>query len=529
MVSAGKRSFIRSLFVALITVSIAASGIGRVHAQSGEDIAKGLLRALIDSRVEKNRRKHGGRDPFRAPQPGPANQQLQQLRAISANYAQETSTLSAVLNTDARRDYHVRQHLPAALQLEATAAAVRQQTASGRNHVGLVDTYRQLNSEWLTLSHQLRNQHGLSSQSIAVLDRIGQLDGQYCALLNIQQQFDNRQLVRASDLLSAELRRLGEELQYGVPASATRTRLIRKLQSLQQQAGYFANLVSDSQRLDVVVQEYQRLYQNWNALTPDLDRYSKRSITRSVQRVVTAQQSIHSLLRLDYGLDKRLVQHLIRDVDATMIELFQKITLSDLMELPDSPEVAGAADTAYGTLQHLADVVNRNEPRQEIGEAWVYMDEAWRLLAYYLSSAHNPQVQHHLEEISGQLAALQQTVGVTVAWDYREMVRRSASLETFAEGISKAVQRWHRTAGIQDNHRTQEAQELISHCHELEQLIVGRRAPAQIREECDHIVEAWQHLRPYLRECQTVERETLERLTDGFTPELIHIRTSLPE
>jgi len=529
MMSTGKRSLIHSLFVALMTVSIAASGIGRVHAQSGEDLTKGLLRALIDSRVEKSRRKHGGRDPFRTPQPRLANQQLLQLRTISANYAQETSVLSAVLNTDVRRDYHVRQHLPAALQFEATATAVRHQTASGRNHEGLVDTYRQLNSEWLTLSHQLRNQHGLSSQTSAVLDRIGQLDGQYCALLNIQQQFDNRQLVRAADFLSSELRRLSEELQYGVPASATRTQLIRKLWSLQQQAGDFANLVSDSQRLDVVVQEYQRLYQSWSALTPDLDRYSKRSITRSVQRVVATQQRIHSLLRLDYGLDRRLVQHLVRDVDATLLELFQKITLSDLMELPDSDEVASAADTAYGTLQHLADVVNRNEPRQEIGEAWVYVDEAWGLLAYYLGTARNPQVQHHLEEISGQLAALQQTVGVTVAWDYREMVQRSASLETFADSISQAVQRWHRAAGIQDNHRAQEAQELVGHCHELEQLIIGRRTPAQIREECDHIVEAWQHLRPYLQECQTAERETLGRLAAGFTPELIHIRTSLPE
>ena len=37
------------------------------------------------------------------------------------------------------------------------------------------------------------------------------------------------------------------------------------------------------------------------------------------------------------------------------------------------------------------------------------------------------------------------------------------------------------------------------------------------------------NLRPYLKECQTPERETLERLTAGFTPELICIRTSLPE
>ncbi len=53
---------------------------------------------------------------------------------------------------------------------------------------------------------------------------------------------------------------------------------------------------------------------------------------------------------------------------------------------------------------------------------------------------------------------------------------------------------------------------------------IGCRTPAKIREQCDHIVEAWQHLRPYLRECQTSER-----LAAGFTSELIHIRMPLPE
>ena len=527
MTTSSRRSHLCYVVTALLTVSIAASGVSHVCAQSGDDLAKGLLRALIESRLEKDRRRRVGRDPFRPV--GQATREIEQLRTISATYAQEATALSAVLNTDARRDYHVREHLPATLQFEATAAVVRQQTAAARNHATLADTYRQLNSQWLTLSHQLRHQHGVSPQAIAILDRIGILDQQYCALLGIQQQFDHRQLVRAADLLSAELRHLGEALQYAVPASATRARLIRNLQRLQQQAGYFANLAADNPQLEQVVREYQRLYQSWVGLEVDLDRYRNRSVTRGVQRVAAAQQTVHGLLRLDFGLDKRLVQHLIRDVETAMTELFQQITLADLMNLADSDEVASAADTAYGTLQHLADVVNRDETPRDIGEAWVFMDEAWDLLAYYLSPVRNPGVQHQLEVIARQLAGLQDTVGATVAWDDREMAQRSAALETTAEGIRLAIQRWHQSAGITDQHRSHEAQELISHCHELEQLIFGHRPPAEILAECNHVIEAWQHLRPYLRECQTAERNTLEQLAAAFTPELIRIRTALPE
>lgn len=525
-----RRSFVRSVVTALLIVLTWIFGTTHVYAQSGEDLAKGLLRALIESTLEKDQRRRSGRDPFRPAelQPG-QRQKLQQLRTITATCAQEASALSAVLNTDAGRDYHVRHHLPAAIQFEATAAAVRRETAAATDPAELIDPCRQMNSQWLTLSYQLRNQRGVSPQTQAVLDRLEQLDSQYCALLEIQQQFDNRQLVRTSDLLSAELRHLREELHYTVPVSATRTRLMRQLQGLRLQADHFANLVTDSRHPDFVVQEYRRLHHDWVVVESDLDRYRHRAITRIVQRVDAAHQTIHGLLRLEYGFDRRLVRHLAADLESTVSELFQQITLADLMSLPDSDKILDATDTAYGALQRLTEVVKYSETREEIGEVWVFMDEAWNLLAYYLDSMRNPQVQLHLEEIRGQLTALQQTVGVTVAWDHARMLQRASALETIADGMRQAVQRWHRTAGVSDNQRIRETRELVVHCHELEQRIARRRDRTQIHEECDHITAAWQHLRPYLQECRTSDRETLERLAAAFTPELVHIRTALPE
>lgn len=49
---------------------------------------------------------------------------------------------------------------------------------------------------------------------------------------------------------------------------------------------------------------------------------------------------------------------------------------------------------------------------------------------------------------------------------------------------------------------------------------ISRRSPVQIREECGHIVEA-------LQLCDLTCGD-VKRLAAGFTPELIHIRTSLP-
>ncbi len=521
-----RHSLMRSVIVALITVSLAATGISRVCAQDGDDIARELLRALIESRLDRVRPK---RDPFRPPPSTVVTEQVRQLRTISATLAQEASALSAVINTDAARDFHVRRHLPAVLQFEASTAALRHLTGTVARHQELADHFRQLNAEWLTLSYQLRNQHGVSPQSIAVMDRIARLDERYCALLGIEQQFDSRELVRTADLLSASLHHLQNTLRYGVPATATRARLIRQLQQLQRHADYFAGLAADGRQLDVVVHEYRRLYDTWVLLEADLDRYSDRSVTRNVQQVVAVHQSIHTLLRLEFGLDRRLVLHLIQDVETTMSELFQLVTLADLMNLPDGDELSDAADTAYGTLHHLHDVVSRGESREEIGEAWEYMSDSWDLVSYYLHPLQRPEVRSHLDEVAGELTALRETVSVSVVWDAREMLGRASTLESLAEAILESVRRWHRSAGIADARRLQDASELIEHCHELEQLILARRPPASLRAECDHIVQSWQQLRPYLRQCQTAERDTLEQLAGQFTPELVRIFTSLPE
>ena len=98
----------------LLCVAVLCSSLfpARAAAQNGQDIGKDLLRALIESQLEKSRRKNGGpNDPFRDPQgngnlrPGQTTQEMQKLRPITASFAQESATLTALLNSDARRSF----------------------------------------------------------------------------------------------------------------------------------------------------------------------------------------------------------------------------------------------------------------------------------------------------------------------------------------------------------------------------------------------------------------------------------------
>ena len=86
------------IVLAVTTFAVVVAGIPQIltsacHAQSGEDIARGLLKALIESQLQKSQRRSGGpgetlRPPNGRGVPGQPQLtgQIQQLRPIAASY-----------------------------------------------------------------------------------------------------------------------------------------------------------------------------------------------------------------------------------------------------------------------------------------------------------------------------------------------------------------------------------------------------------------------------------------------------------
>ncbi|MDG1893540.1 MAG: hypothetical protein P8J37_01395 [Fuerstiella sp.] len=507
-----------ALLCVVVVQVIVASPV--LNAQGGEDIAKGLLRALIESQLEKSQRRNSGPENLR---PVRLTPEMQRLRPLTASYAQESATLSALLNTDASRSLEIRQQLQAAIRLHANATALSQSSARQANHLAMLDDYRRLNSEWTALSHQLGQCRSLSAQPRACIKRVARLDAQYCSLLGIQEQFNNGDLTREAYVLTAYLRDLVDDVRDTAPRpGASHNRLLRSLGRLNQEANYFAQLVSRGVAFQKAVTEYQQLFRSWQSVEKDLEGYSGNSMARTIRRIRDSNHTIHELLRLEIGIDRDLVLHLVHDVDHDLTQLLKSITLDEMMSLPDADAVAAAADAAYGNVQNLDDLVHRQESPEAIAEAWVYTDEAWEVFAFYLAPSPNMQTQTSLRSIRQAMESLKRTMGINVAFERNALVKSASSLENMGEHLVTAIRRWQTHLG---NHN----RNLVDHCHHLEQLLAVGRNTANYRHECDEIVAVWQQIRPELRKCDTDERETINHIVGTFTPELIRLRTMLDE
>jgi hypothetical protein len=498
-----------------------------LNAQGGEDIAKGLLRALIESQLEKSQRRGGGADNLR---PGRVTPEMQQLRPLTASYAQESAALSALLNTDARRSFEVRRYLQAAIQLQANATALSQRSARQTNHLTLLDDYRGLNGEWTALSHQLDQCRSLSGQTRSCMKRVARLDAQYCSLLGIQEQFNNADLTRQAYTLTAYLRDLVDDVRDTAPRpGASHNRLLRSLGRLNQEANYFAQLVSRGVAFQKAVTEYQQLFRSWQSVEEELEGYSGKSMARTMRRIRDSHHTIHELLRLEIGMDRNLVLHLVHEVDDELTQLFKSITLDEMMSLPDADAVAAAADAVYGNVQNLDDLVHRAESPEAIAEAWVYADEAWEVFAFYLAPSSSGQTQASLRSIRQAMESLKRTMGINVAFSQNDLVKSASALENMGEHLVTALRRWQTHPGNHNRDLVAQTKTLVDHCHHLEQLLAVGRNAAHFRHECDEIVAVWQQIRPELKKCDTDERETINHIIGTFTPELVRLRTMLDE
>ena len=520
-----------ALLCIVIVQATIASGV--LNAQSGEDIAKGLLRALIESQLQKSQRNNGGLPNPNGQgnlRPNVVTPEMLQLRPIVASYAQESAALSALLNTDARRSFEVRRQLQAAIQLQANATALTQRSARQSNHLVMLDEYRGLSSEWTTLSHQLEQCRSLSAQTRDCMKRVARLDAQYCSLLGIQEQFNNAALTREAYTLTAYLRDLVDDVRDTAPRpGASHDGVLRSLGRLNQEANYFAQLASRGVPFPKAVTEYQQLYQSWQSVEEKLEDYSGNSVARTMRRIRDSHQTIHELLRLQIGVDRNLVLHLVHEIDEDLTGLFKSITLDEMMTLPDADAVAGAADAVYGNVQNLDDLVHRDESPQAIAEAWSYTDEAWGVFAFYVAPSPHARTHASLRSIGQAMGSLKRTMGINVAFDRNALVKSASSLENMGEHLVTAIRRWQTHPGNHNRNLVARTQALVDHCHHLEQSLAAGRHGANHRQECDEIVTAWQQVRPELKKCDTDERETMNHIIGTFTQELIRLRTMLDE
>jgi hypothetical protein len=200
----------RSLILMFVIMAYCRTPAMAQRNEAGKEIAKDLLRALIESQLERQgRESYGPGRPVppvigEIPRPTQATREMIQIRRILASMSQDTNPLSAVVSEEGRQNPDLRRLAADMIQFQGIVRAGQQRAERENNHLAMQLAIQNMDRDWKPLAHQIGTTRSSSVTLRQTAERISPLDVQVCQIPGIRDQFNMRELVRAADVLSAD-------------------------------------------------------------------------------------------------------------------------------------------------------------------------------------------------------------------------------------------------------------------------------------------------------------------------------------
>ena len=484
-------------------------------------IVSGVLQLLIDSQ-----RPDRGRGRL-VPPPPKASREVQIVVDLLSGYRGEAERLAQTAQQDINQGPGLRPLIGDILTFHATAESVFHRARHMSHPAQIGDSIAQLDSTWRVLSWRLKQTRGISNPCRASVDSLDQLSTKLCELYQIQPQIDRRSLQRQADSLSFYARALVDDLEVELKRSPQRHETIHAASRIQQTAAAFADEVARQAPYDNLVVSYQYFVALWGPLARRVSTIQSRFVERNVLSIQEADQKIHELLWLTRGIDRQLLGQMTNGILAEIDHIYAAVNLNVLIQLPNAHEVPSAASDFYGCCQHFADCVRRDEPEDELVDAYGYLPDAWVSFSRLFRTLDHPQIQQSLSEIAQRLVALREPLRIPGGFDRDALRDRAATLEHDAEHLTEDFERWLRNERRFETDRRdliELGKQLQSAARTLHLATVQNTPDVELQRLAGAVVAHWESLHARIEKCEAGDRDHIRELQVQISRDLIGIQ-----
>jgi hypothetical protein len=521
----------RRILSVVILAAVAGSLLLRDNPASADDKTKKIVGGILKILVESQLRGQGGPNQQQlrpgTPRPGVrATPELTRARVSLQSFRQESITLSTLLQKESTRNVGLRSTIADAVQLQARADAISQRSRAVPDHRFIVQDVQRLDSDWRRFSYRLQQVPNLSQPCRACIGQIDQFDVELCNVLSIEPQIDRRTLQRQSEGLVVYLHGLSDDIDYELRRSPSRNALMLKTSQAHQAAVGFSDSVSAGRPYAELVRDYKAFLRKWNPLVRELCAFESRFIERTVLRIQNVDQEIHGLLWLPRGLDRELLIQLTRGITTEVDRIFDSVSLSLLIQLPNYEDVPSSASDFHGICQHFADCIEREEDVDDLVDAYEYLPAAWVSFSRHFRTVHHDGIRHSLTEIESRLVALRETLGIPGGFNANSARQRAGAIERLADHLHADIESWLRGESKFSNER----KEILEHCshfrtasRQLHAALVHDTPEATLRDHCATIYSEWELLHRHIADCGAPDRDHINELLIQISVELVEL------
>lgn len=520
----------RSTLAALVTVSMAASGVAQPPTRIGDNSSEFNTFDRVIREGVSGRERHA--DPFRpSTEVDLSRVDRRVLRNLLSECVTEAERLYRALEQDYRRAPELRSFLASVSSMRVRASRASQEVQAGIDLQRLLPEFQQLGSDWRNVSHRMSQSRQLSRASLDSIDRIDRLERELEKVFKMEPQFDRRALFMEFTRLESAINILLQNLQDDRGAGDAVVQLIYDVRKLDQQAYLLQSRVYDQYSYTEMVNEYGRFKQIWRTLIPRLRQLNNRLVDRSVTNIALSDDRLHDLLWLEQQTSrenlKMIAESLSRDVD----EFFNRVPLRLLLHFKNVASILQTSDDFYGTVQNLQDCIERNESDQEIRDCYRHVEEYGMAFVRAYEPLRSSSGRVVLREIEDGMLALRNELniaGTVDSVDVRELITYAAKLDVLADHLQMDVTQWlNYERPNYRNDAMQTADRFVKQAQRLHRSLQSRPTATELKREVENLYVEFERIYQYLGRCRTEHRAHLKSLAYEIGDELNKIRTPL--
>ncbi|MDA1230848.1 MAG: hypothetical protein O2856_08745 [Planctomycetota bacterium] len=524
----------RAIFTALLTVTLASTAIAQPATRIGRNDTntQELNRRLQPGELGNLDSLPGTRPLGTNAKPVDlSNVNKQALANLMKEAFDESGRLYTLLEQDYRRYPQLRSLVTDLYSLRSLTSRINQDMKLGIPLETILTDFQRIDADWRVLSHRMIQSTGLSSATLASVDRLNAIDKQVGQQLKVAPTLDYRTLFSKLSVLENALYNISDELSNDLSGTSKTAVIVNDCRKMQQQITRVADLVQQQYPYERVVSEFNRFDRQWVLTLEQLRTANNPYVDRAVSRAVQADSDVHALLWLETSSDrtqlKQIADSLIRNVD----EFYSRTPLKLLLSFKNAANTLAIADEFYGTILNLKDNVQRNESDEILIESYRYVEESGAKFARTFSTMQSQQGIVVLRQIEDGMASLRSALnlgGTVTQVDTRRLLPVTASLENLADQLDWDVRHWvNSERPTYRNEVLQASATFIQRTQRMGKMLNAAPTLTELQREADSLYVEWKAIYSYLSRCNTADRPYLSQAARDIIADLRELDSQL--
>ncbi|MCA9042318.1 MAG: hypothetical protein KDA65_18340 [Planctomycetaceae bacterium] len=420
-----------------------------------------------------------------------------------------------------------------ALTLKSNLKVLTDRSAVVHDHRELMDDLRALDRDWRSLAYQLSQMRDITTNAKRSVQIINDYATQISQALNVDPQMDRKEVQRQAYILEEQLRNLNNDIRFELGHTQQITELTQLGGKVRSDAQHLSDQIAAGNSYQDIVLAYKSYNILWRDFVQQLHQYNNRYIERDIMSIYQTDSNIIELLwipkQADWTQLTELSHILLRDVR----QLFDNINMSELMTLSEPQEAIKTGRIYRDLCESFKRIINEQRPENVLSSEFEKLDTAWKVFATDMIELKGTETWNSMKQINNSIVSLRSALLIKPAnYDNDALVESASNLESMAEHLQIDMQRWLNSSYGSSVPKRREylsdTDQFVYLSRDFHQKLAdGFRDQTTLKATSADLLSRWLKLLGGIGQCNTLDREHLNQVSEAITAELVKIQSQL--